>query len=58
MFKFGKEHVLYVAAMGALFVALDFIGVSHGDKMALAVLIGALMPLYAPRFAARLTSAS
>jgi hypothetical protein len=54
MFKFSKERLLYVATMLGLFTVLDLCGVSHGDKLALSVLVGVLGPLYAPRLSAKL----
>ncbi len=58
MFKFIKEHKAYVATMATLFVVLDLLGVSHGDKLALSVLVGVLGPIFAPRLTSRLLKTS
>ena len=52
--KFNKEQKIYVAGMAALYVVLDLAGVSHLDKFALSLLIGAVAPLFVPGFTARL----
>lgn len=53
MSKFKTEHIIYVAVMAGAFIALDLLGVSHGDKLALSALFGTLAPLYFPRLTAR-----
>lgn len=58
MMKLNKAQKTYIAAMAGLFVALDVAGVSHGDKLALSVIIGAVVPLFLPRFTAQLVRPS
>jgi hypothetical protein len=54
MMKPNKEQKIYIASMAVLYVVLDLAGVSHGDKLALSLLIGAVAPLFVPGFTARL----
>ena len=56
MKKPNKEQKIYIASMAVLYVALDLAGVSNGDKLALSLLIGAVAPLFFPRFTSRLLS--
>jgi hypothetical protein len=58
MMKLNKAQKIYTASMAGLFVALDLAGVSHGDKLALSLLIGAVAPLFLPRFASQLVRLS
>lgn len=58
MMKPNKEQKIYIASMAVLYVALDLAGVSNGDKLALSLLLGAVAPLFFPRFTSRLLSQS
>lgn len=54
--KMNKEQKIYIASMAVLYVVLDLAGVSHGDKFALSLLIGAVAPQFFPGFTSRLMS--
>lgn len=56
MMKPNKEQKIYIASMAVLYIVLDLAGVSHGDKLALSLLIGAVAPLFFPRFSSKLLS--
>jgi anti-anti-sigma regulatory factor len=54
MMTTNKEQKIYIAGMATLYVVLDLAGVSHWDKFALSLLLGAVAPLFFPRFTAKL----
>jgi len=54
MMKLNKAQKIYIAGMASLFVALDIAGVSHTDKLAVSLLIGAVAPLFVPGFITQL----
>lgn len=56
MLKLKPRHLAYIAAMAAVYGALELAGVSDGDKFALSAIFGAVAPLCFPKLSERLFS--